>query len=359
MKRTIILITAAALALVGCNKVQDVYVGTPESHEIAFQVVNQPSTKAAVQGATFPTANTMEVVAYQSAPETAANYFEKTTFGYKYAGGSYDAGNDAYWAGTTARYWPLDPNTTLNFFAVSGAGVNASDITIATNLATAAVEFDATAGNNTSNTAYSQTTQSDIMYAFGRGSVTQTGNTLVFPVVGLTFKHALALVKFQVKAGNAASESINVTSIVVNGAKYTGDLALANTGATATSGEVTTTVTWTPNAAVDAVTVPNTAIGALDDTNFAPADGGAEGSWACLMIVPGTGNGISTFVINYTIGGKAYSYTYNPSLANTEAGKVYTYKIIMTLNEIKINPEVTEWTNGTGSPFTVNVPPTV
>lgn len=157
------------------------------------------------------------------------------------------------------------------------------------------------------------------------------------------------------KAGNAASKAINITSIVVNGAKYTGSLALSNNAAAAkaASGDVATTVAWTPDVAVDNVVVNNSAIGALDDAAFKPADGGAEGTWACAMIVPGTGNGISNFVVNYTLNGKAYSYTYDPSLANTVAGTVYTYQIIMTLHEIQVNPSVSAWT---GTPTEVDIP---
>ena len=353
MKKILFLASLAAVAMTSCTSESNEYVGgndnTPK--EIAFFPVNQKATRAAVQGATFPTANTMEVRAYQTLP-TEGDYFDKTTFSYQFLNGAADATNNpSYWGGNTPRYWPLGA-ASLNFFAVSGSGVDANDITIASELASAAVSYKTT-GNTSANT-YSATTQSDIMYAFGRQSVGVSGNTLTFPAVNMEFKHALALIKFQVKAGNAASEAINITSIVVNGAKYTGSLALSNNAAAkAASGDVATTVTWTPDAAVDGVTVNNSAIGALDDAAFKPADGGAEGTWACAMIVPGTGNGISNFVINYTLNGKAYSYTYNPSLADTVAGTVYTYQITMTLHEIQINPSVSEWT---GTPTAVAIP---
>ena len=344
MKKHLFLFAAAALALASCNSDDTIAensssFGNQQQKEISLFAVNQKATRAAVQGGTFPTANTMEVRAYQTAP-TTGDYFEKTTF----------SKGETYWGGNPKRYWPLGA-ASLNFFAVSGAGVTASDITIADALASAAVSYKTK--DNTSESTYSATTQSDIMYAFGRQSVGVSGNTLTFNPVAMEFKHALALIKFQVKAGNDASEAINITSIVVNGAKYTGSLSLTNDeNVIAGTGNVTTTVAWTPDAAVDNVTVNNSAIGALDDAAFKPADGGAEGTWACAMIVPGTGNGISNFVINYTLGGKAYSYTYNPSLANTVAGTVYTYQITMTLHEIQVNPSVSAWT-GTSTPVAV------
>ena len=352
MKKILFLASLAAVAMTSCTSESNEYVGgndnTPK--EISLFAVNQKATRAAVQSAVFPTGNTMEVRAYQTAP-TAGDYFDKTTFSYQFLNGAADATNNPnYWGGNPPRYWPLGA-ASLNFFAVSGAGVAANDITIASELASATVSYKTT-GNTSANT-YSETTQSDIMYAFGRQSVGVAGNALTFPAVGMEFKHALALIKFQVKAGNAASEAITITSIVINGAKYTGSLALSNNAAAkAASGDVATTVAWTPDAAVNNVTVNNSAIGALDDAAFKPADGGAEGTWACAMIIPGTGNGISSFVINYTLGGKAYSYTYDPSLANTVAGTVYTYQITMTLHEIQINPSVSVWT-GSATPVAI------
>lgn len=354
MKKVLFMISVAAVAMTSCTSESNEYVGgndkTPK--EIAFFPVNQKATRAAVQGVAFPTTNTMEVRAYETSP-TAGDYFDKTTFSYQLLNGAVDATNNpTHWGGNPPRYWPLGA-ASLNFFAVSGAGVAANDITIASELASATVSYKTT-GNTSSNT-YSATTQSDIMYAFGRQSVGVASNVLTFTPVSMQFKHALALIKFQVMAGNAASKAINITSIVINGAKYTGSLALSNNAAAAkaASGDVATTVTWTPDAAVDNVTVNNSAIGALDDAAFKPADGGAEGTWACAMIVPGTGNGISNFVINYTLNGKAYSYTYIPSLANTVAGTVYTYQITMTLHEIQVDPSVSAWT---GTPTAVTIP---
>ena len=350
MKKNLFILAVGGvlLALASCSNDETVAENNTvnQPKEIAFTPLTQKATRAAVQGTAFPTTNSMEVRAYQTSP-TTGDYFAQTTFAYQYLGGTVDATNNPnFWGGSTPRYWPLG-EASLNFFAVSGAGLTNSHITLADALASATVAY-------TSANSFSQTNQSDIMYAFGRQSVGVSGNTLTFPDVDMTFKHALALIKFQVKAGNAASKDINITSIVVNGAKYTGSLTLTNSSAvTAASGDVTTTVAWTPDAAVNDVNVTNSNIGALDDNDFKPADGGAEGTWACVMIVPGDSNGISNFVINYSLNGKNYSYTYDPSLTNTVAGTVYTYQITMTLNEIQIDPSVTEWT---GAPTSVNIP---
>jgi len=375
MKKTLFLVPLAALALAACSNDEVTEQNTTQNQpkEIAFAPLAQKSTRAAVQGTTFPTSNTMEVRAYKSAPADAAEYFAKTTYKYQYAGGS-STGSGSTWGGDPARYWPLSEST-INFFAVSAAGVNAADITIANALASATVEYDATAANNASTTAYSATTQSDIMYAFNRGAVTQSANNLTFPSnVGMEFKHALALINFQIKAGDDASTAIQIYKIELNGARYTGDLTITNTNA-ATVGETwSAKVDWTPNDAVDNVKVPNigdTSTPVALTTSFVPDNSDTEEptDWASLMIIPSTQTatttdyGFTAFTIFYKINGNDYTYTYAPSgyttstpnLTAVDAGKRYTYQITMTLHEILVAPTVDDWDAATSSPFAVGI----
>lgn len=351
MKKSLILFSLAALALVSCAKVTDQYVGAPESHEIAFQALSQPSTKAAIQSAVFPTSNTMEIAAYQSAPATASNYFTKMTF---------SKDGDVWTGGDSPKYWPLSP-ATLNFFAVSGAGLTNTHITIADDLATASVAY-------TTANSYSATTQSDIMYAFNRGSVTQTGNTLSFNgalPVGMVFNHALALINFQIKAADDASTAISIYKIELNGARYTGTLAITNTNAATVGDAWSAQLDWTPGDVVDNVIVPN--IGNTESpvsltTSYVPANtttSSAEGNaWAALMVIPKQQKAVSpesygftTFKIYYKFNNKDYTYVYapggytgeTPNLTVVEAGKKYTYQISMQLHEITVAPSVTQW----------------
>lgn len=374
MKKNLFFLAVAAVALASCSNDQVVSENTTTNQpkEIAFNPLSQKPTRAAAQGATFPTTNTMEVKAYQTQPSAAA-YFDKTTYTYQYVGGS-ASGSGTTWGGNPARYWPLSA-AKLNFFAVSGAGVNASDITIADALASATVEYDATASNNASNTAYSATTQSDIMYAFGRDQVTQSGNTLTFPDdVDMEFKHALALINFQIKAGDAASTAIQIYKIELNGARYTGDLTITNTNAATEAGAWSAVVDWTPNDAVNNVIVPNignTTTPVALTQSFVPTNSNPEtaSDWASLMIIPSTQTptvtnyGFTTFTIYYKYDGRDYTYTYapadytssTPNLTAVEAGKKYTYQITMTLHEILVAPTVDDWDNATGSPFPVEI----
>lgn len=229
---------------------------------------------------------------------------------------------------------------------------------------------DETGGNNTSGTAYSATTQSDIMYAFGRAAVTQTGNTLAFPPsVGMEFKHALALINFQFKAGNTVSKNIKIYKIKLNGARYTGDLTITNTNAATEAGVWAAAVDWTPNDVVNNV-IGNTETPVALTEAFVPTNSDTEtpADWASLMIIPSTQTptvtnyGFTTFTIYYQYDGKDYTYTYAPTLSGSdpaltavEAGKKYTYQITMTLHEILVAPTVDDWDNATGSPFAVAI----
>ena len=338
MKKVLFMISVATFTLMGCTNESSEYVGSgPEQKEIAFMPLTQKATRAAVQGTAFPN-QSMEVAAYQSAGiATPANYFAQTTF-------SQD-GSTGIWKGS--RYWPLS-SATINFFAVTGEANN--NITVQNDLSGASVTY---ATNN----------QSDIMYAFGRGAVEQNGNALVFPAnVPMAFKHALALINFQIKGSTA----IKVKSITIDNAYYTGSLALANTGATAASGDVTTTVTWTPDGSEGSYTVPNISnyplTGSYYPTNTDPA---TATDWANVMIIPtqqagsSTEYGFKTFTITYcivnnSVDGPEQTYTYAPSgytgstpnLTAVAAGTKYTYQINMTLHEIEIVPSVTAWTDG-------------
>ena len=344
MKKSLFFLAVAAVALASCSSddtiAENSNVGKNQQKEIVLNPLAQPPTRAAVQGTLFPTDNTMEVVAYQSAPGDGANYFTKATF----MRTQVSTDPEAY-AWTGSKYWPLMDNVTLNFFAISAKDVTNSHIVIPDGLPStstgATVAY--TAANSYSNL------NSDIMYSFNRGTVTQATNVLTFPQVPMVFKHTQSQVRFQIKAGNVASEGITINSITVNDASVTGNLTIKpttvtdNTNITATTGDVDFTASWTdyPDAASWAVPGVNTNIGTLVNGTFKPADDAANANRAALLIIPE--RGFSGFTINYSFGGKGYSYTYTDSHATADQGKVYSYKITMTLHEIQVVPSVTNW----------------
>ena len=343
MKKNLFLISVVALALGACSNdstVEQAGQTVNQPKEIAFSPLTQNMTRGAnaILDNVFPTDNTMEVACYQSAP-TGRSYFTKSTFSFV------DDDNDV-WHASPAKYWPLSA-ATLNFFAVSGYGVKNADIIIANNLATSTVKYTAVNG-------YTKSTQSDIMYAFNRGAVTQSTNDLSFnggttvsaSKVNMVFKHALSQIDFQVKAADAATAgAITINSITLTGASYTGTLTLTNSAAvTATTGDVETTVTWAADAA-DNRTVPNVPSAIIysagDATDYRPA----APSNACLMIIPNATSAFTSFTINYAFNGQNYDYTYTPASTAATAGYKYTFQINFRLHEITINPSVTPWTD--------------
>ena len=331
--KNLFLISAAALAFCACSNDEKIAENSASTQpqEIAFMPIAQPNTRAqySVTTTSFPDDNTMEVKAYLTQP-SAGGYFEKCTF---------SKGDGTTWKG--GKYWPLS-DAKINFFAVSGYNLTVSHITIADALASATVNY-------TTANSYSQTTQSDIMYAFGRGEVTKTGNAIAFNggnAVSMQFKHALALVDFQVKGATSTETSaITVNSITLKDAKYNGTLTLTNTNASSESGEVTTAVSWSADEAVTSVVVPGISSGTVITADYARIGNG-------LMIIPGTG--FTSFVINYSMNGNSYDYEYTPSpaVSSTTANNKYTYQITFKMHEIEIAPTVAEWTN-TNTPITI------
>lgn len=379
MKKIFYLIPVAALAMTACTNETDEYVGSDQAREIAFTPIAQPASRAAgtdeynaVEGTAFPQNYDMKVVAY-SVPEsgTAGNYFGNTDadggikFSYQFAGGaSTPATNANYWGGNPAQYWPLAP-ATLNFLAVTKGGSPDDDDVVSPQFnANYASGVTVTLADNKPANANSSATQGqhDLMYAFGRASVTQTGNVLTIPTkVDMTFNHALAWVAFRIKAGNPAAEAISIKSIKLNGAKYDGTFtaAVTNYDKKDGAGDLAWTAAntkWTTAGSVqNDVASPNLVYDTdvdedgtddskalVDGTYFNVGDG--------LLVVPTSEltstTSMSSFTIEYYLNKNLYTYTYTPATDAEKTfakGKKYVFDITMTLSEIFVNPSVEDW----------------
>lgn len=328
MKKIIVLIPVAALALVSCVKTQDVYTGVPESREIAFQSVASPATRAAVDGTTF-TPTTMQVAAWDATNHR--DFFTATTF-------TKDA---TTWKGS--KYWPLSV-VCINFLAY--AELNDETGSSATwNLA----GTDKAASGVTLVMADNHSDQNDLMYACGTGSVGQSGNSLSFPSsVPMHFKHAQAWVRFMADAADTSTGGkVTLNSITLNGAKYNGTFTVTHSNYDATSSQAVAGA-WTALGDAQNVAVPGWTPAAIAYDNT--GDGVNVGSG--LLVVPDDNNTTAdwtSFTINYSVGGKSYSYTYTPETAgaaNVDQAKKYTFKISFHLHEIEIAADVTDWTEG-------------
>ncbi len=405
--KKLFLFAVAALTLTACSNDEIVNEIAPptgnEPKEIALFAVGQPSTRAVVDGTTFPDADNFDVVAYLADGGSAAgDFFPSTNFEKNYRGGVSGGASDGLWAGTTARYWPLSASH-INFLAVTNTSGNGVTGKVST-------AFGETSGETTSNYAKKAVvtltkndvdgattvwSQADLMYAAGQGKVTQTSgsNTLTFPAsVGMEFQHALAWIDFKVKTSTTTTGvDIKVNSITLNGAHYNGTYTITNDGTSSSSGNGYDGANFTIgyNTTADQTTASDwrNLVGVWSNssstaTKLVPNDGytDAAGTSATLTAAPAQyGGGLlvipdgfaaessspyqnkaTGFTMNYTItqGGVATTYDYTYTFAAAEKiwkqRKHYTYIIDITLHEILVEPTVQDWVDET--PHIVAVP---
>ena len=385
MKKILFLASLAAVAMTSCTSESNEYVGgndnTPK--EISFNPISQVATRAAgtaasyaVDGVDYPQNYNMKVVAYSVVDGSHKGDYFGTTAGqsFTYQPRSYSNG---WWAGETAKYWPLAP-ATLNFVAVSNQGATAvNDATITPTFCDNesknwASKVSVVLANNTPKTSATIGAQHDLMYGLGSAAVTQTGNALTYGTNGsvdVTFKHALARVNFRVKGASAAETGIKVKSIKLNNAYYGGTFVANVDNYNVTSPALAwNTTQWSAIGAVpsNSYAVPNVAYDAqstgasvndcvvLAET-FKPFGVG-------LMVVP-TGSmaspvvSFANFTITYELNGNEYDFTYTPTDAEKTLllGKKYFFDITFKLQEIFVNASVTNWEDG-GDVY-VQIPP--
>lgn len=320
MKKSLLLVSVAAVALTACTSESVEYVGDSQQapREIAFAPLAQPSTRAAVSTTTFPTDKTMQVAAYDVTH--TRDFFGATTFSY--------SSSSNIWKG--GKYWPLSA-AYINFLAY--ANFEGSSATWGSTHKASGVTLVMTDN---------KTVQQDLMYAIGHGEVTQSGNALTFPEnVPMVFNHAQAWITFNVKAANTASQDVTINKITLNGAKYNGTYTITHTGYNATSSQ-SVAGAWSSLGSTADVVVPGWSATTL-------TTGGADVGNG-LMIVPddnaATGD-FTSFTINYTLDGQTYDYTFTPVNTNVDQAKHYIYNITFTLHEIEIAATVANWQNQT------------
>ena len=315
MKKVLFMISVATFTLMGCTNESNEYVGSgSEQKEIAFFPVTQPTTRAAVDGTTFPNID-MKVVAYDVT--LGRDLFGATTF----------SKNSTTWKG--GKYWPF-ATTTLNFLAIANANAdNATGVTWGVTGANYASKVVVAMADN-------KTAQLDLMYAIGTGN-----NSSSFPTIPMQFKHAQAWIKFTVQAGDATSATaITVNSIRLNSVSCQGTYTVTQTNFNQATGQAVAGV-WS---AYDSY-VGNVTLAPSFTLSTSAADFGN------LMVVPD--QGIASFTINYTLDGKTYDYTYTPASTALAQATKYTYNITLTVHEIEVAPTVADWTEG--GPVAINL----
>lgn len=327
--KKLLLFSVAALAFCACSNDEVVSENKPtyEPKAISFAPLTKPNTRAAVEGTTFPTGQDMYVAAYDATANQ--DYFAQTTFD--------EDGTTGLWKANPPKYWPMNA-ATLNFLAYtgipSGSFFNAEHPSQGLTI---------TLADNTTN-------QYDLMYACGRGTRASGSSA---SNVSMNFKHALALIKFEVKTandysyGNPKVYPLVITNIVLTGAHYSGTFAVTHTGWNSPDAAQSATGAWSSVGTQGNVT--RTPTFANITTSFQQVGDG-------ILVVPDDDNNVddyTSFTINYTLDGKAYSYTYTPADLDVHQAKKYTFQITMTLNEIVIAPTVTDYVEENNNSLTV------
>lgn len=307
MKRFLFFAAAATMFFAACQKTVVVY-DNPDPQEISFLAVNKTATKAPVEGTAFTHGN-MQVSAFLAAGDgvtTGRDYFKDVTF----------AGSTAF---TGGQYWPISA-ATLNFLAV------APEVTGVT------TDFNATnaASGSTTTVTDNLTNQHDVMYSVARKNKTAGSAP---ENVSMTFHHAYAWLDFTFKKSAGAPE-ITINKITVNDVACDGTLTVTVSNAGSSSAVLSTVQDWDGFTPADLEVPAPTSPFNLTESDVEYNKG--------ILLIPE--KSMESFVINYTIAGQTFDYTYTPSPAVTWLpGKRYVYNISMNPSAITIVPVVEAW----------------
>ena len=327
------IIALGAIALVACTKTS---VSYEQTGEIGFApVVRKNSTKAAVEGATFPNQKIKVYGYYDNSMATGSSY-SAGKFAVEYLPGVEFAKKGATWAGaTTPYYWPKTGSMLFAGYSPADFGV-----------VTFSLENNRFSVAELEQPEFYPTIK-DLLYAGYTTSV--LGRT-----VDMAFSHALSWVTVNAKA--AAENQIRITNI-----KFVG---LAAKGSSTRLPEWTTTGTK-----VLTVFAPESAFAVPAEATL------VESNPNCGLVFPQTLTDAAEIVVSYEMNnGAGQWFAQAPfvqklnllkSGADTinkwEAGKHYTYIINFSAiegpgseNEIKINPSITDWTPVTADGISAN-----
>ena len=289
------IILAAAAVTASCTKNT---VDLPYGGAISFAPVAEKSTKAIIEGTTYPTTESFAVSAYHGGSDA---YFEDLVASYN--------SSITLWETSTAEYWPLAGSLTFNAYSPSSA----SGVTI--------TSAGVTATDYTIQTSAQMTT--DLCYA--SATVADCANHP--ESVPLVFSHALSQVVFRVKAASYyANTTLTLNSLSIAGIYSVGDF----TGSAWENQdtEYTYNLSSTPtNLTYDGNTPVVTDVCSF---LFIPQEFGAN---AALRVGYG---------IKQTISGTDYTLTNQPvsiplfgsSLAAWEMGKKYIYTINIGMDNV-------------------------
>ena len=344
MKKLLLSIFAVA-ALFSCSK-SDVIYDTPS--EIGLYPVAQKTTRAAVNGTSYPDELNMYVFANAGTATTINNSFSEVYF----SNALFVNKNGVFGGSPTPYYWPNVKK--LIFSGVSASGnVNAQSAATTPDYDynTTASEWQITLADYTPGNGTTAVGDNDLMWfttvgPYAKDHVIGTGND---GDVDVTMKHACAWITINIK-GDAVTGASG-TSWKVNKLELTS----LSTKGTATLGAA---ANWSNLATADKVVVQESTDGVAltydSATNYKGldyTDGTTKNgeTFNGLVVIPQSTCNLNVTYSYNSQGDIRISETKSVSLALTTgkpwaAGVHYTYNITIGTTEILVDPVIDNWT---------------
>ena len=288
------IILAAAAVTASCTKNT---VDLPYGGAISFAPVAEKSTKAIIEGTTYPTTESFAVSAYHGGSDA---YFEDLVASYN--------SSITLWETSTAEYWPLAGSLTFNAYSPSSA----SGVTI--------TSAGVTATDYTIQTSTQMTT--DLCYA----SATVADCADHPESVPLVFSHALSQVVFRVKAAAKYSGvSLSMNSLSLSGLYSVGNFSAG---------------TWSSHSSPYTYTLSNSVV-PLTYTGDEPD----VTTISTYLFLPQTFSAEAAINVGYsivqTVAGETYTLDNPPvaiplkgTLTQWQPGKKYIYTLSIGMNNL-------------------------
>ncbi|MBQ9185046.1 MAG: fimbrillin family protein [Bacteroidales bacterium] len=371
MKKVLFFAAILGGVLAGCSK-NEIESSNPQLIAFNTPVVGN-ATKAAVgiiENKIYPDDRPFDVWALYSEAAitnlsgydaaTKTNYFEKKTFTY----------NNGAYAYTANAYWPKKPGAKLTFHALSPVLTETvAHQWVATSAPNNFVGFKVT-GYSVEDDAASQR---DLMYsdiAFDKTSSDEAVDDVAlhsgdsYTGVDITFRHALASIRFKVKlaAEDISTTKYQIKKIYLYGHKNKGDF-LENLNTNGTASEPYPTWTATGSEIIESAKKEITLHQALTDV---PVDGTELNLYTAgtgtYIVMPQDLTRVNLYVEYTEKVGDLTATDLTKTIPLTNLGGIetgdaeatknnwipnrrYTYTLVISRDQIKLDPAVANWTD--------------
>ena len=318
----------AIAALASCAKTSEV---ESDGIEIKLAPITKLQTKAnyfgAVESNAYPTDEDFDVYAYWK--EAPAG--ETFTDGILYLQSKDEANSGAvftcrgtYWSGVEMYFWPKTGS--LRFAAYSPSHLNVAHSQV---------------GDTYSISGYTQPTETDKTFDFLVAPSTPSYTMMTeSETVAVDFKHALSWITINVKAQDEyAAQAFEIKKVTINSIKNMGDFEASMT-------EGIQYDDWSNQSGSESIVVFEGSQWLTD--KLTDIETNARGT----IVIPQSTTNLTVEFVQHGINGTTtlpkmsldLNLDLKPQGTPWSPGKHYIYKLVFSLNEIRITPSVSDWT---------------